>query len=214
MLPAMQKLATPLVLALLATAPLNASDLALKDGRVFRDAIVVREDAATVTLRHAGGFAQVEKSKLPEHLLAQHPFDATQAQLETERQAAEVAARLAEAQRQRAARTALAARSTPPPEPAVEPAPAVDDTPAPWSTASHGYPVFFWPSDHRRDRHHERRRHDEDRRPPTPLPPFDPSVTMTPAIQMTPNRWPPAEQSAPPRPETQDEEHDSRHRRR
>lgn len=78
---------TPLVLALalLCTVLASAADIALKDGRVLRNAVVTKQDPTTVTVRHAEGFSQVEKVKLPDELAAQYPVD--QAAAEAQRKA-------------------------------------------------------------------------------------------------------------------------------
>lgn len=68
---------TPLafVLALALATLAAAADLALKDGRVLRNAVVTKQDPTTITVRHSEGFSQVEKSKLPDELAAQYPVD-------------------------------------------------------------------------------------------------------------------------------------------
>lgn len=68
------------ILALLAAALVSASDLTLKDGRVWTGATIIKQDPTTVTVRHSGGFTQVEKTKLPDELAAQYPIDTTAAE--------------------------------------------------------------------------------------------------------------------------------------
>ncbi len=181
-----------LCLGLLVAAPLAAVDLALKDGRLLRDAVVVREDAATVTFRHAGGFTQVDKSKLPEQLATTYPFDAAQAQLDAERQSQEALARLAEAKRLQAerARKAAAAPPAPAPLPVVEPpAPAVD-TSTTWAWNDWSAEPYTRPRQYQRDRRWHSGRHNRPL-PPRPATPFNPNVSMTADVQMTPDLWPP-----------------------
>ncbi len=64
-----------LVLALAIAALASAADLALKDGRTLRNATITGQSPTTVTVRHAEGFTQVEKGKLPDELAAQYPID-------------------------------------------------------------------------------------------------------------------------------------------
>jgi hypothetical protein len=115
----MTKFIVTISLALVAASFASAADITLKDGRVLRDAVVIRHDAATVTFRHTTGFTQIERSKLPEVLAAEYPLDPTQAKLESDQQRQEALARRAEAERLCALRVQLAATA---PKPAQAPA--------------------------------------------------------------------------------------------
>ena len=108
-----------LALALLCAALASAADITLKDGRVLKDAVVLKQDASTITVRHAGGFTQVEKSKLPDELAAQYPIDEAAA---AQQRAAELAgiqrrtmeqAEAAKQYREAAAARKIAEQSTP-----------------------------------------------------------------------------------------------------
>ena len=91
-----------LILGLILAANLATADnIALPDGRIFRDAQIVGQSPTTVTIRHSGGFDQVEKRKLPDDLAAQYPVDDTEAA----RQRAEQQARAAQLARKQAQRT-------------------------------------------------------------------------------------------------------------
>lgn len=129
-------------LALLAASLAGAADIALKDNRVLRDAVVVRHDAATVTFRHATGFSQIEKPKLPESLAAEYPFDPAQAKLEAQRQQQEVQARRAEAERLLALRVQLAAAAPKPVEAPTYVEPKQDNAPTP--TWADNYNTESW----------------------------------------------------------------------
>lgn len=112
-----------LPLALLAALCLSASaaDIALSDGRIFREAKIVSQSPTTVTIRHAAGFDQVPKAKLPPDLAAQYPSDDAAASLEAaaaeKRAAATAAAQAAKAERIRA--SAARAPQPKPPAPAA-----------------------------------------------------------------------------------------------
>lgn len=62
-----------LLVALLAAVLAPASDIALTDGRVLKDAAIVSQSAGRVCIRHEGGLTQVEKNKLPADLAQQYP---------------------------------------------------------------------------------------------------------------------------------------------
>lgn len=72
-------------------------DLTLADGRVFKAVVLVSEAPASITVRHDGGLAQIEKKALPESLRARFPADEAEAQ----RQRVEMEKRRAEALAQR-----------------------------------------------------------------------------------------------------------------
>lgn len=191
------KLRLTALLLLLIAIPLHSADeVGLKDGRVLRDARVVRHDAATVTFRHSGGFTQVEKAKLPDSLLAQYPFDEAQAKLDAERHATEAMERTAEAIRAREERARLAAMTSQdfePPEPeALEPS---EETLEPIQAS------YYIPNHRRPHRNHGfrsglpvQRPHHSSRQqgcavtPPPPPPPFNTAIHMTPDLHMTPDR--------------------------
>lgn len=115
-----------LVLALVLAALAGATDVTLKDGRVLRNAVITKQDPTTVTVRHAEGFSQVEKAKLPDELAAQYPVD--QAAAETQRKAE--LARAEQIAREQASRATVIRRAPQPITPAA-PAPeqvyAADD---------------------------------------------------------------------------------------
>ena len=75
---------TPIILAvaLLAAELASAEDIALRDGRVLINAVVLKQDASTVTVRHSGGFSQIEKSKLPDDLAEKYPIDEEAAEVQ------------------------------------------------------------------------------------------------------------------------------------
>lgn len=104
----------------------RADTIVLTDGRSFNDAQIVSQSPMTVTVRHAAGFVQIQKSLLPEALRAKYPADpaaaAAAAQQEKERREAEAR------QKQEAAEKKVAAPAEPA-EPAKEPpaVPAVSD---------------------------------------------------------------------------------------
>ena len=144
-----------LALLLLAPSLASAADCVLKDGRVLRDARVIRHDAATVTFRHAHGFTQVEKSKLPEALAADYPLDEALARRDAALHAQAAAARAAESRRQLAEQAQrAAAEPVPAAPPDSEPAvpPAYSPSPAP-------VPGYAWQQSwgHRPHRHYPRR---------------------------------------------------------
>jgi hypothetical protein len=150
----MTKLVVTLSLALIAVSLANAADITLKDGRVLRDAVVVRHDAATVTFRHTAGFAQIEKTKLPEPLAAEYPLDTAQAKLEAEQQRQDALARRAEAERLLALRVQLAATAPKPEAVPVTEEPKQDTTPtASWID---NYNTESWRLMRARARHHDR----------------------------------------------------------
>lgn len=64
-----------IVLFLALATAVSAADLALSDGRVFKDFRVVSQTAMTVLVRHAGGLAKVDKKLLPAEVLARYPID-------------------------------------------------------------------------------------------------------------------------------------------
>lgn len=61
-----------LFVALLAVSFVSGADIALTDGRVLKDAVVVSQSIGRVCIRHSGGLTQVDKTKLPEALAAQY----------------------------------------------------------------------------------------------------------------------------------------------
>jgi hypothetical protein len=92
-------------LTILATmaASAFAADIALKDGRLLRDATVRSQSPRSVIIKHAGGLSSVAKGLLPSELQALYPADEA-AGVEADRRAAiaaeaEQARRNAEAQR-------------------------------------------------------------------------------------------------------------------
>jgi hypothetical protein len=199
----MNKLAATIPFALLATSIACAADITLKDGRVLRDAAVINEDAATVTIRHTSGLVQVDKAKLPESLAAEHPADAAQAKLEAERLRSEAAARDAAAKQLYLERLKLAAAAN-----ALTPAP-VEEPPKPSPTDS--YTISDgreWRREYTRNNNsHERRRRDDLRRrdcdnsAPAPRP--YPEIRMTPDVHFGPSVQvvrldPPASEEIPP----------------
>jgi hypothetical protein len=68
--------------------PTHVARLELTDGRVFENARITGESPLMVTVRHSGGFAQVEKLALPEELLAKYPVDREAAARALEREEA------------------------------------------------------------------------------------------------------------------------------
>lgn len=108
----------PLLALLAAACTATAGDIALPDGRLFRDAQIVSQSPDTVTIRHAAGFDQVPKAKLPPELAAQYPADTAAAEAAAvesqQRGAALAAAQAAKAQQIRAA-AAKAPQPKPPP---------------------------------------------------------------------------------------------------
>lgn len=113
-----------LFLALALAALASAADLALKDGRVLRSAVITKQDPTTVTVRHSGGFTQVEKTKLPDELAAQYPVDIASAEAQ---RAAEMARaeQVTKQQALRAAQIRAAVKTQPAPTP-----PSLDMTPS------------------------------------------------------------------------------------
>jgi hypothetical protein len=197
----MKQLVVALPFALIAISLASAADITLKDGRMLRDAVVVGDDAATVTFRHAAGFTQIEKTKLPEPLAAEYPLDAAKAKLEAEQQRQEALARKAEADRLLALRVQLAATA---PKPVEEPAyeePEQDTTSTTawidaefWrlmrARARHRdrdhdrYSDFFNRRDHNQRNDCDNRR-DHDRTPPTPQ--SAPVAMVTTDVHMVPS---------------------------
>lgn len=116
----MKTLLAFLALTLISVPLAYPLDLTLKDGRVLRDAVVVKEDAATVTVRHTGGFTQVDKTKLPESLLTEYPLDAAQAKIDAAQQQDEAAARAKEAKELYTLRLQQSAAAPTPPPPAAD----------------------------------------------------------------------------------------------
>jgi len=169
-------------LLLLAPSLAGAADCVLKDGRVLRDARVIRHDAATVTFRHAHGFTQVDKAKLPEAFAADYPLDEALARREATLQAQAAEARAAESQRRQAEQAQrAAAQPVPAAPPASEPAvpPAYSPSPAP-------VPGYAWQQSwgHRPHRHYPRRpRFDA----PAHATPPTWEIQMTPDVRMTPD---------------------------
>lgn len=76
-------------------APVKLGDVTLTDGRAYKAVVFVSESPMRITVRHAGGLAQLEKKKLPEPLRAQYPADEAAAErqriAEQERRAAAAA---------------------------------------------------------------------------------------------------------------------------
>ena len=201
----MKKLVAALSFALVAASLASAADITLKDGRVLRDAVVVRDDAATVTFRHTAGFTQIEKSKLPESLAAEYPLDAAQAKLEAEQQRHDALARRAEAERLLALRVQLAAAAPKPEEVPVPEEPKQDtDSTISWIDTYNAESLRLMRArarhhdrDHdrysdinnRRDRARDRRsdcdnRRDHDRTPPAPQ--SAPTVMAVTDVRMVP----------------------------
>ena len=111
-----------LIVALLTAACVSsAADITLPDGRIFREAKIVSQSPTTVTIRHATGFDQVPKSKLPTDLAEQYPTDTAAAEQEAaaseKRAAATATAQAAKAERIRA--SASRAPQPKPPAPAA-----------------------------------------------------------------------------------------------
>lgn len=195
----MTKLVVALSLALVATSFTSAADIALKDGRLLREAVVVKHDAATVTFRHVAGFTQIEKAKLPLELAVMYPLDTAKAELEAKQQLEAAKTREAEADRLYALRVQLAAASSKPAEvPAAEvPQPSADSTT--WASSwIDTYNAESWRLMRRRDRDYNRdhdyvrdrhRSYDNrrDRDCPAPASRPSPQIQMTPDVHMTPN---------------------------
>ena len=76
----------------LAASITHAADIALTDGRVFRDASVLSQTPRTVVIKHADGLSGVAKTLLPAELAARYPLDEAAAR-EADRQSAEARAR-------------------------------------------------------------------------------------------------------------------------
>ncbi len=98
----------PLVIFWATMIPMTcfAADLALKDGRVLKDAAVVSQSPRKVTIKHANGLSAVAKDLLPPELQSQYPIDEAAAQ-EADRKAviaAEGAQKFHKAEAERAAR--------------------------------------------------------------------------------------------------------------
>jgi len=87
---------------------LLASNLALTDGRVLRDATILSQSATTVTVRHAGGLASVPKAQLPEALRAQYPVASQEPGVRSQESGEQKAARLAKLKADEQARIAKA----------------------------------------------------------------------------------------------------------
>ncbi len=168
-----------LVLLLLAPVAASAADYALKDGRVLHDAKVIRQDAATVTFRHAHGFTQVEKSKLPEALAADYPLDEALARRDASLQAQAAQARAAEARRRQAEQAQRAAAA---PVPAVPPA-AEPATPPAYSPSPSPVPGYAWQQSWDHHRHYPRRQVVA----PARATPPNWELQMTPDVRMTPD---------------------------
>lgn len=182
----------PLAVALLATSLAAGMDLTLSDGRVLHDAHFVRQDAATVTFRHAGGFAQLEKQKLPPELRAQFPLDEAQARIDADRHAAEVKARVEENKRLLAERAAIAAANPAPVEPPYVPPEPLRPTVSPDDRDGDYYPLRWTHNrnygyrDNRYGYDRDRRRHhDYAVTPAPPPPPFNANIGMTADIHST-----------------------------
>lgn len=73
-------------LAVLACSAL-ADTITLNDGRVFASAVVSSQTPTHVTIKHAGGFSQVNKAALPRELLAKYPIDEAAAAAKVKREA-------------------------------------------------------------------------------------------------------------------------------
>lgn len=110
--------------ALASAALAVAADFALKDGRVLRQATILKQDPTTVTVRHAEGITQVAKAQLPDAMAADYPVDAEAATTAAAEQAARAAA-IAAAQAGKAA----AIRRLPAATPAVAEERASEDRP-------------------------------------------------------------------------------------
>lgn len=80
----MKKLLAALVLSLSVQAAQDPAQLKLEDGRAFDAWIIAAETAATVTVRHKGGMAKVDKKLLPPELRAKYPHDAARLKKEEE----------------------------------------------------------------------------------------------------------------------------------
>lgn len=188
----MKTLVSALSTALLVTSSALATDFTLKDGRILRDAVVINADATTVTFRHAEGFTQIAKTKLPETLLTEYPLDAAQSKLETERQQQDAAARDSAAKQLYLERLKLAADIN-----AKNPPPKYEAPKPPTDTSdSHRWQDdYLWSQDYnRRQYEHSRWQHDHgnrdqhrDRNDSTPAPPPNPEIKMTPDIKFGPS---------------------------
>lgn len=79
---------TSITLLFLAAGALHAAPatITLTNGKVFEKAEVVSQSAEYVTLRFAGGMAQVEKRLLPEELQAKYPLNEKAVEAERDRQ--------------------------------------------------------------------------------------------------------------------------------
>lgn len=54
---------------------ISAADLQLSDGRTLRDYRIISQSPGTLTVRHAGGLAKIDKAQLPPEIAAQYPID-------------------------------------------------------------------------------------------------------------------------------------------
>lgn len=79
---------TSVALLILVTGALHAAPatITLTNGKVYEKAEVVAQSAEYVTLRFAGGMAQVEKRMLPDDLLAKFPLNEKAVEAERDRQ--------------------------------------------------------------------------------------------------------------------------------
>ncbi|MGC4074455.1 MAG: hypothetical protein QM760_18470 [Nibricoccus sp.] len=80
-----------------------AADIALVDGRTFKDASISSQTPLKVVIKHAGGLTSVSKQQLPADLLARYPIDEAGARAAEEKSAlareAAAKSRQAEAER-------------------------------------------------------------------------------------------------------------------
>lgn len=98
-----KRLLRVLCVSVVISSALSAADLTLRDGRTLRDYRILSQSPGTLTVRHAGGLAKIDKAQLPPELAALYPVDP--AAVAAERQANE-RARAAHAQQVAAAREA------------------------------------------------------------------------------------------------------------
>lgn len=82
--------------ALTVSLALAAETLTLTDGRTLQDATVISQSPRRVVVRHAGGLASVEKTKLPAPLRERYPVDEAAAKAEDEKAAADLERQRAE----------------------------------------------------------------------------------------------------------------------
>src|SRR6266496_4315921 len=71
--------------AAMMSASAFAADILLKDGRVFKDAVIMSQTPRTVMIKHTTGLSSVAKELLPPEIQAQYPVDEAAAR-ESERQ--------------------------------------------------------------------------------------------------------------------------------